>query len=151
MVGFPFHAVNVLPAHPSSWPMKPIVIAIPFVWAAVALADPEARAFTIKGDATRGQLTFKERCAGCHGDTGKGDGPVAAALDPRPANLADPSPESKDDASLFNVIKEGGPAVGRSKGMPAWKAVLSDAEVMNVAAYVRSLSKPGGTKGGTKK
>jgi mono/diheme cytochrome c family protein len=143
--------VNLHPLRPSVPPRRTLVIASAVLWAAAGLAEPQAPAFTIKGDATKGQLIFKERCAGCHGDAGKGDGPVAAALVPRPANLAEPSAESKDDGFLFNVIKEGGPAVGRAKGMPPWKQALSDAEVMNVAAFVRSLAKPSGTTMGAAK
>lgn len=34
-----------------------------------------------------GQAVFAENCAQCHGPSGKGDGPWAASLSPRPADL----------------------------------------------------------------
>ena len=48
---------------------------------------------------------------------------------------------SKTDAQLANVIKNGGPASGLSTSMPAWGAMLNDADVANVIAYIRSLAK----------
>ena len=40
-------------------------------------------------DLARGAEVYRANCAGCHGDLGRGDGPLAAGLDPPPANLAD--------------------------------------------------------------
>jgi mono/diheme cytochrome c family protein len=40
-------------------------------------------------DLERGKALFAVNCAGCHGPNGAGDGPAAAALSPRPANLAE--------------------------------------------------------------
>lgn len=37
----------------------------------------------------RGRELFEVHCAVCHGQGGRGDGPAAAAMDPRPANLLD--------------------------------------------------------------
>jgi high-affinity iron transporter len=37
----------------------------------------------------RGRRLYAEACASCHGDSGRGDGPAAAALDPRPSDFAD--------------------------------------------------------------
>lgn len=34
-----------------------------------------------------GQRTFEDRCAVCHGIQGRGDGPMASILNPRPADL----------------------------------------------------------------
>ncbi|HJU10353.1 MAG TPA: cytochrome c [Candidatus Binataceae bacterium] len=39
------------------------------------------------GIITSGKLDFRRYCAQCHGMDGKGDGPVAAALKKKPANL----------------------------------------------------------------
>jgi caa(3)-type oxidase subunit IV len=58
---------------------------------------------------------FKTRCAACHGPNGLGDGPAAAALDPKPRNYTDPQwQQSVTDAVIEKVIVEGGPAVGKS-------------------------------------
>lgn len=39
------------------------------------------------GTEAEGALVFAESCAGCHGPGGKGDGPAAPGLRPRPADL----------------------------------------------------------------
>lgn len=36
-----------------------------------------------------GKVVFETSCTPCHGPEGKGDGPAAEALDPKPATLAD--------------------------------------------------------------
>lgn len=38
-------------------------------------------------EAPEGQALFAENCAQCHGISGKGDGPWAASLSPRPTDL----------------------------------------------------------------
>jgi mono/diheme cytochrome c family protein len=45
-----------------------------------------------KGDAAKGKVSFENTCVACHGPQGKGDGPAAAALDPKPKNLSDAEP-----------------------------------------------------------
>ncbi len=40
-------------------------------------------------DLERGRKLYAERCAACHGVQGKGDGPLAASLDPRPTDFTD--------------------------------------------------------------
>jgi mono/diheme cytochrome c family protein len=39
----------------------------------------------------RGEVLFKQNCASCHGDAGRGDGPAAGTLNPRPRNFAQPN------------------------------------------------------------
>ena len=46
------------------------------------------------------------------------------------------------DEHLFKVIKEGGTAVGKAATMPPWGGALSDDEIRDVVAFVRSLAKP---------
>ena len=38
-------------------------------------------------EAPEGQVLFAENCAQCHGPSGRGNGPWAASLNPRPADL----------------------------------------------------------------
>jgi len=47
-----------------------------------------------KGDPAAGKEKYDQICASCHGPGGKGDGPAAAALDPKPRDLSDASPMS---------------------------------------------------------
>lgn len=91
-----------------------------------------------KGDPAKGKEKYNQICASCHGPSGKGDGPVAAALDPKPRNLSDPKYVSTlSDEQIFKTVKEGGAAVGKSPLMPAWSSVLSDSDIWNVIAYLR--------------
>ncbi len=72
-------------------------------------ADPEAEA----------KALFKSRCVVCHGDHGAGDGPGAAAIEPKPRAFAEAEWQaSVTDEHIKRIIVEGGPAVGKSPGMP---------------------------------
>ena len=96
------------------------------------------------GDAEAGAAHYQQYCASCHGPTGRGDGPVGAALDPKPADHSDASyMDELDDEHLFKVVKYGGTAVDRSPLMAPWGGTLTDAEIVEVIAFVRSLSDAG--------
>lgn len=61
---------------------------------------------------------FNERCANCHGPKGEGNGPGAAALDPKPRSFTSPGWQaSVDDARIKKVVVEGGAALGLSEAM----------------------------------
>lgn len=91
------------------------------------------------GDAAQGKATYATMCSSCHGPEGKGDGVAAAALNPKPRNLTDASYMStRSDATLFKVIKEGGASVGKSPSMPPWGGALSDQDINNIIAFIRS-------------
>ncbi|MCG8590019.1 MAG: cytochrome c [Proteobacteria bacterium] len=114
--------------------------------AATALLALWIPASASAGDAAAGKPLFDANCSSCHGMTGKGDGPVGAALDPKPRDFsagdfkldADKDGKSGTDADLAAIIKQGAGAFGGSPLMAPWPT-LSDAEVANVIAYVRSL------------
>jgi len=58
-------------------------------------------------------------CSTCHGMNGSGDGPAAAAFNPKPANYASAEfQKSVTDEEIAKAIVEGGPAVGKSPLMP---------------------------------
>ena len=115
-------------------------------------ADPKEAKETLgakekqeKGDPKKGKEKYMEnmRCSACHGDSGKGDGPAAFALNPKPRNYTDCAVMSKkSDAELFKVIKEGGPAVGLSPLMAPFGSQLNDKEVWDVVAFIRSIPNP---------
>ncbi len=93
------------------------------------------------GDAKRGNDLFHKNCASCHGNAGKGDGPAAVALKPKPRDLSDKAFMSAlKDEELLTVIKKGGPAIGKSPLMPPFGASLKDDQVDDIAAYVRTLA-----------
>ncbi len=87
------------------------------------------------------QNTFNSLCSTCHGTTGHGDGPGAAALDPKPRSFADAAwQDSVDDAHIKKTIVYGGAAVGKSAMMVAnpqlkGKDDVLDALVKIIRAY----------------
>ena len=94
----------------------------------------------VKGDAAAGKIKYQMLCVSCHGATGKGDGPAATALTPKPRNFTEQAVMSKKtDADLKKVIQQGGTAAGLSPSMPPWGAALSEQDVANVIAFIRTL------------
>ncbi|MBC7951027.1 MAG: c-type cytochrome [Rhodospirillaceae bacterium] len=85
------------------------------------------------GDAAAGKRFFNSNCFTCHGKDGKGDGPRAYFIQPKPANLT--SDESRAEMNRPRLFKSIYMGVNGSE-MPAWSKVLSDQEVANVAEYV---------------
>ncbi len=88
------------------------------------------------GTAEQGEHVYKMYCVMCHGSTGQGDGPLAADLTPRPANLTSEDMQHKSDEKLLKIIRKGKPGTS----MPAWEGDLTNKDILNVFAYVRSLS-----------
>jgi mono/diheme cytochrome c family protein len=89
--------------------------------------------------ADAGKEIYNVQCATCHGDTGQGDGPGAAALDPKPQPLAANAESLKEDY-MFWRISEGGAFDPFNSAMPAWKATLSEDEIWQVIAYIHKLA-----------
>jgi len=124
------------------------VIAAVLVFAGSAIAPVEASdvgstgTFSGKGGKENGRENFIMYCIYCHGEEGKGDGPLAESLgeDIYPRDLTDASILSeRTDADLFKVIKEGGPAAGFDEAMPAQGgAMLTDEEVNNIILFIRA-------------
>ena len=92
--------------------------------------------------ADKARDTFVEMCSICHGTGGKGDGPSAVGLSPRPADFTNCAAMQKEsDATLFTIIKRGGQGAGRSTVMPAWGEALDDAQIRELVAVVRGFCK----------
>ena len=101
-------------------------------------------------DVAAGDAKFQALCASCHGATGKGDGPTGVALAaagqaaPRDFSVGDFKLDTDDDGKagsdtdLKNVISKGAMAYGGS-AMMAPVASLSDADLDNLVAFIRSL------------
>jgi hypothetical protein len=70
-------------------------------------------------DRQEADTKFKVLCATCHGESGKGDGPGAVALNPKPRNYTDANwQKTVTDEELRKIIVQGGQAVGKSPLMP---------------------------------
>jgi putative copper export protein/mono/diheme cytochrome c family protein len=86
---------------------------------------------------TAGQDLFTTHCVLCHGESGKGDGPVGLALNPRPADLTQHAiPGVHTDAQLFEWITNGFPG----SQMPPFKTTLSDTDRWNLVNFIRTLA-----------
>jgi mono/diheme cytochrome c family protein len=104
---------------------------------------PAVAPAAVAPDAKRGEQLYATYCASCHGPRGAGDGPAGAALEPKPAKHSDGAyMNALTNQHLFKVVKEGGPAVGKSPLMAPWGGTLSDAQIWDVVAFVRSLAEP---------
>lgn len=108
----------------------------------LALAPILALAQT-KGDPKAGKVKYDANCTGCHGAAGKGDGVAAAALNPKPQDHTDGKiMNTLSDKYLFEIIKDGGAAVKKSKIMPVASKKLNDQDIWDIVAYIRSLANP---------
>ena len=98
---------------------------------------PEEAPAPAAAAAVSGEAVYNEKgCVTCHGAQGKGDGPVGAALKPKPRNFADA--KWKNGTELAAVIKSIENGISGS-GMTAYKGVLTDEEIKAVAEHVRKL------------
>jgi mono/diheme cytochrome c family protein/uncharacterized membrane protein len=80
----------------------------------------------------RGAMLFSQNCAICHGESGRGDGPVAPTLPLQPANLYDHIPFHPDQF-FFGVISK-----GLSGVMPAFEGQISEEDRWNILNYLRA-------------
>lgn len=91
-------------------------------------------------DAEQGKKLYGQFCSTCHGQSGKGDGPAAAALNPKPRDHTNKEYMSKmSEDEMLSVIKNGGASVGKSPLMPPWGASLKDDQIKDIIAYIRTL------------
>jgi high-affinity iron transporter len=94
-----------------------------------------------------GRAIYGARCASCHGDAGRGDGPAAARMDPLPANFTDTALlASATPRDFYRKVAHGVPGTA----MAAFDSVLTREERWDVVAYVLTLSDPaiGGGRSG---
>lgn len=117
------------------WSWMPSATAVA-VTVALALSSTAVRADEV--DLKAAASTFSDSCAGCHGASGKGDGPKAAKLSVKVGDLTDCAKMGKvSDDVLLKVIKEGGPAANLNKAMTPFGDALEDNEIKGLVAYIR--------------
>lgn len=94
--------------------------------AAVALALLLGCGAALAADVNKGRQTYGTHCAICHGQSGQGTVAGAPNFD-RGDGLLRP------DFSLLAAIKAG------KNAMPAYRGMLSDRDILDVVAYLRTL------------
>jgi mono/diheme cytochrome c family protein len=88
--------------------------------AAAPAVDADAAVAITPAAREQAQQIFATRCTACHGPEGRGDGPGAAAMDPKPRNYHDAEwQRTVTDKEIEAAIVYGGSAVGRSPLMVA--------------------------------
>ncbi len=86
----------------------------------------------------RGREVYYERCNGCHGDGGKGDGPTAKSIQgPPPGDLTDGNWKHGDRPEQVLAVLDRGV---QGTAMAGWKNILPTADVRAAAAYVYELA-----------
>jgi mono/diheme cytochrome c family protein len=85
---------------------------------------------------SQGDSLYQENCAGCHGETGQGDGSEAAGLSTPPTDFTDQAwMAQQTSAGFYQAITD-----GVAPGMPAFGDRLSEGERWLLADYLRWLS-----------
>ena len=87
-------------------------------------------------DVAQGQVVYETRCAPCHGIGGGGDGPAAAAIEPKPRNFRDPAFwNGRTREQLRLAVEQGEPGTL----MAPFEGTLSPAEIDDVVAYLKTF------------
>lgn len=111
-----------------------LVLAVASAWGFSNIGLKDLPASAKGGDPVSGREIYVNTCIRCHGIDGKGA--FGIKLVPPPADLTSLAVQSRLDGTLFRRIHEGKP----NTAMGAWKHALSDEEIWDVLAYVRTLA-----------
>lgn len=85
---------------------------------------------------TKAKSDYEENCLMCHGETGKGDGPMAGMLKERPSDLSDTTNLSAmTDGEIFWMITKG------VKPMPPFETKLPEEDRWGLVHLMRTMSK----------
>ena len=128
-----------------------LLLSVLVLYGCSPVTDPETpRVLGTSNSATfRAELIFSGKaayatyCAGCHGETGDGNGPAAGFMHPRPRNFQEPrfrfsstrAGQLPTDDDLKRTITKG----LKGSAMPAWP-LLPEYTVDAVIAYIKTLS-----------
>ncbi len=91
---------------------------------------------TVEASVIRGRLVFQNYCTLCHGKEARGDGRAAKLHNPPPFNLTQSvAPREYID----QVLRKGGEAMNRGKGMPPWGEQLTDEQINDTLNFLFSI------------
>jgi mono/diheme cytochrome c family protein len=85
-----------------------------------------------------GKMLFDTQCAGCHGTAGKGDGKMAAMMNPpKPSDLSDATwKHGATDGDIFTLIRDG----AKGTAMRGYATRMKTDDIWNVVNYLRTLA-----------
>ncbi len=99
-----------------------------------AKPEPAVASKTSAGDVTNGKAVYSRACQKCHGADGSGVLAIAKALKVELKPLGSAEAQKTSDAEMAKIIKDG-------KGKMAKVSALTDKDVADVVAYVRTFKK----------
>lgn len=129
-------------------------------WAAAACSDAGSAASDAArapdevdwsgGDPARGHALYANHCAICHGAGDAGDRTATPTANPQPRDFRDgrfyldanANHETGEDVDLARVILHGTAAFGGTNEMDGWREALSDQDVRDLIAHIRTLAAP---------
>jgi cytochrome c6 len=118
---------------------------IPVKWSVLAgcavtllsVVGPASVGSVFGADMANAKKVYADKCLKCHGETGKGDGPKADTLEKKAADYTNKKEMAKfTDADLVRITKDG------KKPMPGYATKLTDQDIVDVIAYIRTFAKP---------
>lgn len=112
--------------------MKSLVWVLLILWTLTPIAYAKNSSSSLSG-----KRLYRSYCLVCHGEGGKGNGPLAKKLDYRPADLSSEKYRGKAPEELVAVIA----GYGRKEGsrMPNWGTALDEANLRDISAYVTDI------------
>lgn len=119
--------------------MRKYALAIALTMIAGGAISDESTAMA--ADSGHGNLLYRAYCTQCHGMEGDGWGVNAAFIAVQPRDHTERKEMlARTDDDLFKVIKFGGKSINKSILMPNWDANLSDNDIHDLIAYLRTLT-----------
>ena len=116
-----------------------LAVSLPLLAAAAGVAQSPAEA-----PPTDVKQLYDKSCASCHGTDGRGHGPAADALNPKPRDFTGgiykfrttASGSLPTDDDLYRAVADGLPGTS----MLGWKHLMSDGQMRALVGYVKTFS-----------
>jgi mono/diheme cytochrome c family protein len=95
---------------------------------------------TAQADPHNGKKIYDQMCAGCHGFRGDGGEGHRGGFSPHVPTLANKEyMAGVPDDYLVMIVKKGGAYMGKMATMPAWEKRLTDEEIRDIVAHMRTF------------